>query len=152
MEKDNSRKRTRDEGDENKECHKGKKLEITISPLDQDSSYGEKGCEFCDAIGVFDFPWLKEGPVFGVDEYLEPQDMFPPCLYVDEIQDTSISNLDQSCVQNSLVPPTLDQNFHDNEFDGDGLWLFQVDDLEPLDCIWSCAIDQPLDNICLHKA
>ncbi|KAL2253377.1 uncharacterized protein LOC105168070 [Sesamum indicum] len=153
MEKDGrKRKRTRDQTDDqkNKESHKGKKLEtMMISSLDNDSSYrGDTGYESCDAVGVFDFPWLKDGVVFEVDDYLQPEDVFAPCCsYVD---DTFVANLDQSCVQNS---PALDRNSHDKKCDDDSLWpSFKVDDLDSIDCIWRALIDQPLDNIGLNKA
>ncbi|KAK4434758.1 hypothetical protein Salat_0638700 [Sesamum alatum] len=155
MERDKSRnrKRTRGQTDDqkNEESHKGKKLETmmisSLSLQDNDSSYrGEMGYESCDAVGVFDFPWLKDGLFFKVDDYLEPEDMFAPCCsYVD---DTFVANHDQSCVQNS---PALDQNSHDNKCDDDSLWSFKVDELDPIDCIWRALIDQPLDNIGLNN-
>ncbi|PIN13275.1 hypothetical protein CDL12_14109 [Handroanthus impetiginosus] len=143
MERDTNglnQKRTRDEeDDENKESHKGKKQEI-ISPIEVEDD-------------VFDFPWLKEGIVFKGDEFLEqPEDMFAPCLYLDQVQDTLLESPDQSCEQNSVVS-TVDGNLEEKKFDdyGDSLWLSQVDDFEPLDCVWRCIIDQPIDNICMNK-
>lgn len=148
MEKAQNRKRTRDLlGEEKRESHKGKKPE-SVSSMDDDSSYNDrKHYEFSDGIGVFDFPWLKEGRVmFKADEYLEPEEKLAPCSYLDDrVPGTFSSNLDQSCVPNSVVSPAAmcSRNFHDKELDDDR--FLQVDDLETVDCIWSCVIDQPLD-------
>lgn len=146
MENTQNRKRSRDEGDEKKESHEGKKQEC-MSPLKKNSFYNDKKrYEFCDGIGVFDFPWLKEGVIFKGDDYIEePEEKFAPCSYLDEAQGIFPANLDQSCVQNLSVSPALDGNFHDNKLDDDSFWSLLVDDLEPVDCIWSCVIDQPLD-------
>ncbi|PIN14097.1 hypothetical protein CDL12_13282 [Handroanthus impetiginosus] len=130
MERDRSqnRKRTRDNrGDENEESNKGKKP--------------DKRYEFCDGIGVFDFPWLKESVIFKVDEYLEPEEKFAACSYLDGI---FTANLDQ---QDSYVnvSPALDGNLYDNKLDGESFGSLRVDNIEPVDCIWSCVIEQPLD-------
>ncbi|KAG8385922.1 hypothetical protein BUALT_Bualt03G0095600 [Buddleja alternifolia] len=151
MEKENTqnRKRTRDQGDydyENKESHKDKKSETIISPID-DYLYNEKGYELCDDFGIFDFPWLKEGVIFKGDEYLEPEDTFAPGSCLDEVSATFD---DQPCVQNLLDSPAIDGNFND-KCDDDSIWSFKVDDLEPIDRIWSSIINQPLD-IGLNKA
>lgn len=139
---------TRDEADHDqkkKECrNRGKKKPeiITTCCNNLDKDYSNR-----DPIGVFDFPWLKEGSCFQVDEFLKPdEDIFAPCSYVDEVQqETFVANdLDQPCVQNSIVPPSLDRNFHDHKLDGDSLCSLRVDDLEPFDCIWSSVLDQPL--------
>ncbi|KAI3456614.1 hypothetical protein Pfo_013277 [Paulownia fortunei] len=147
MERENTqnRKRTRDRGgDEKKESHKGKKPE-SVSSINDSFCSDQKRYEFCDGIGVFDFPWLKEGVIFKADEYLEPEEKFAPCSYLDEAPGTFAANLDQSCVQNLSVSPALDGIFHDNKLDDDSFWSLKVDDLEPIDCIWSCLIDQPPD-------
>ncbi|KAK4439498.1 hypothetical protein Salat_0284700 [Sesamum alatum] len=139
MENSQKRKRTRDQGDDKRESHKGKKPE-SISSMDED----EKGYEFRDGIGVFDFPWLKEGVIFKADDYLEPEEKFSPSSYLDH--DQVSANLDQCCVQNSLVSPAMpgSSNLHDDKELDDDRFL-RVDDLETIDCIWSCVIDQPLD-------
>ncbi|CAA2991913.1 Hypothetical predicted protein [Olea europaea subsp. europaea] len=102
----------------------------------------EKGYEFFDEIGVFDFPWLKESVKnFKGDENFELEDAFAPsCSYLEEFPTTSTPDFDQFCVQNLSDQKCVD----DNKFDDD-LWQFKVDDLDPADCIWSSVIDQPLD-------
>ncbi|EYU33825.1 hypothetical protein ABFS82_08G157400 [Erythranthe guttata] len=140
------KKRTRDEGDDKRKeyPHKGKKQEIVVTSSDNDSSYRKSKRN-----GVFDFPWLKEGSVFEMDEFLKPEDhVFAPCSCLGEEDNTLVANLDQPCLQNSLAS---DRNFDVNKFDGGSLCSFGVDDFEPLDCIWSSIIDQPLDNICPNK-
>ncbi|KAL3820860.1 hypothetical protein ACJIZ3_006765 [Penstemon smallii] len=127
MERDN-RKRTRDEGDDIKESHKGKK---------------GKGSELCEGInGIFDFPWLNESVVFKEEEYLDPVDTFAPSLYLDEIPSTYASNLDQSSLQN-------EKNLNDDS----NFLSFQVDDFdfEPIDCIWNSLIDEPIETGNLDK-
>ncbi|KAL0398924.1 UNVERIFIED_CONTAM: hypothetical protein Sradi_2235700 [Sesamum radiatum] len=145
MENTQNRKRTRDHGDENRDSHKGKKPESISSMAEYSSCNDEKGYEFRDGIGVFDFPWLKEGVIFKADEYLEPDEKFAPPSYLDDqVPGTFSANLDQCCVQNSLVSPDMGcSNLHDKELDDDR--FLRVDDLETVDCIWSCVIDQPLD-------
>lgn len=151
IERTQTRKRTRDLGEDDKESKKGKKSEFSV--LD-DLMHKEKSYDFGDGLGVFDFPWLKEGVIYkGNEDFEEPEDTFAPCNYIDEeVSSTFASNLDQSCEQNQLVPPTHDQNLHNKKSDDDSLRsMFQADDLEPVDCIWSFAIDQPLD-VGLNKA
>ncbi|KZV32889.1 hypothetical protein F511_01400 [Dorcoceras hygrometricum] len=146
-----NRKRTRDQGEDDYESKKGKGSEFSV--LD-DLMHKEKSYDFADGVGVFDFPWLKEGVIYKGNEYFgEPEDTFAPCSYIDaEVSSTFASNLDQSSPQNSPVPPGHDQNLHDKKTDDDSLRsLFPFDDLEPVDCIWSFAIDQPLD-VGLNKA
>ncbi|KAL2483821.1 ras-related protein RABB1c [Forsythia ovata] len=107
----------------------------------------EKGYEFCDEIGVFDFPWLKEGvKIFKGDENFELEDAFAPsCSYFDEFPTTSTPNFDQFYVQNLCDSPSPDHKFlGEMKFD-DNLWPFKVDDLDSVDCIWGSVIDQPLD-------
>ncbi|KAL7103131.1 hypothetical protein ACP275_08G162100 [Erythranthe tilingii] len=141
------KKRTRDEGDDKRKeyPHKGKKQEMVVTSSDNDSySYRKSKCN-----GVFDFPWLKEGSVFEMDEFLKPEDhVFAPCSCLGEDDTTLVANLDQPCLQNSLA---FDRIFDVNKFDGGSLCSFGVDDFEPLDRIWSSIIDQPLDNICPNK-
>lgn len=88
--------------------------------------------------GVFYFPWLKEGVVFkGDDDYLdEHDDKFSPCSYEDFEQLSSLNLCDS---------PTLEANFYETKLDDEGFWPLLVDDLEPIDGIWNCVIDQPLD-------
>ncbi|KAK6149597.1 hypothetical protein DH2020_017122 [Rehmannia glutinosa] len=128
MENSQNRKRTRDDGDEKRESHKGKKPE-SVCFMDDFFYNDQKRYEFCDDFGVFDFPWLKEGFIF-----LEPDEKFQP-------PGTFAANLDL------FICPALDGNFHDKKIDdGDRFnWSLRVDDFEPIDCIWSCLIDQPVD-------
>merc|ERR1711925_38574 len=128
------RKRARDE-EEKKESCQGKKTEF-------DYIKEENGYEFCDEIGVFDFPWLKEGvKIFQGDENLELEDIFAlSCSYFDEFPTTSTPDFDQFCVQN-----LYDQDFIDEKKFDDDLWSFKVGDLDPVDCFWNSVIDQPLD-------
>ncbi|KAL1559953.1 hypothetical protein AAHA92_10231 [Salvia divinorum] len=91
--------------------------------------------EFHDGIGVFDFPWLKEGVVF--EDHIH-EDKFS---YVDE---TFAADRDQS--QKLSVSPAVD-----DECDDDFSFQSLVDDLEPVDCIWSSVIDQPLFGVGSRK-
>lgn len=134
---DQKRKRTRDDDEyEKKESHK----------------ISKKLTDLCDdEIGVFDFPWLKEGVVFRGDEYVEPEEerKFAACGYVEEVGPSSCgsSHLDQSsCVEKENLFVSHEKKVEDDEDDDDdSLWSLKVDDLEPLDRIWSCLVDQPLD-------
>ncbi|KAL2475807.1 Uncharacterized protein Adt_36543 [Abeliophyllum distichum] len=123
MEREN-RKRTREE-EEKQETNEQKKPEV------------------CAEGGVFDFPWLKEGVIFKGNEYLELQDTFGSSSYLqEEIPCIFTANLDQFSVENLCVCPCLDQNFGDDyKIDENYLCTFQ----DPVDCIWSSVIDQPLD-------
>lgn len=136
-----NRKRTREEGaDDNTEL--AKKQEFPINNPLKNNSYNyddddddEKRYEFYDGIGVFDFPWLKEGVVFNSLE--DEEEKFAPACnsYLD------IESFDESS-QNLCV------STNDDEVDGgdDGFWSLLVDDLDPVDnCIWRCVIDHPLD-------
>ncbi|KAH6825865.1 hypothetical protein C2S53_018221 [Perilla frutescens var. hirtella] len=145
MDKENLLKRARDEGDEERDCRRDKKQE-TICPSNQDSSYendddDNRSYEFSEDFGVFDFPWLKEGSLFGFDEFLEPQDMF--FGIEDACKASNYNIVDESIMQDSIV---LHQDLFDCKFDGDVLCPFRIDDLESLDCVWNHVIDQPLDR------
>ncbi|XP_047944870.1 uncharacterized protein LOC125191367 [Salvia hispanica] len=113
---DASRKRARD----------GEAAEI-LQPNKKERIDDRRRYEFHDGIGVFDFPWLKEGVVF---EDHNHDDKFS---YLDE---TFAADRDQS--QNLCVSVDGDDDFS---------FLSLVDDLEPVDCIWSSVIDQPLFGV-----
>ncbi|KAK4398802.1 Ras-related protein RABB1c [Sesamum angolense] len=59
MENSQNRKRTRDQGDENRTPTKEETRKHQLH-AEYSSCNDEKGYEFRDGIGVFDFPWLKE--------------------------------------------------------------------------------------------
>lgn len=124
-----SRKRPRDEEEE----EVGKRVVLPINnPSDEDEE--EKRYQFHEGTGVFDFPWLKEGVLFfnSLEEDGDDQDkaFAPPSnsYLEDHIHEWS-QNL---CVDG------------DGDDDG-GFWSLLVDDLDPVDCIWRCVIDHPLD-------
>lgn len=122
----NNQSRKRARGDEaaadNTEILQANKKECSNPVIDDQRRY-----QFHDGIGVFDFPWLKESVVF--------EDHEAPSSYLD----TFAADCDESSSpQNLSVSPPVD--------DGSFLSL-AVDDLEPLDCIWSCVIDQPLVDV-----
>ncbi|CAA0818041.1 Unknown protein, partial [Striga hermonthica] len=141
MERETSRnkKRTRDGGEDVKGFRKGKKQEISVNITRDPCENTEKAQhEFCEGIGIFDFPWLKEGVVFIADECLESEEMlFGPCSFVDEAYGTFAEN---------FYRPHDEYNLHDKKLD-DEFWLLEINGFEPIDCIWSC-IDhhQPLDT------
>ncbi|XP_057765177.1 uncharacterized protein LOC130985959 [Salvia miltiorrhiza] len=132
-----SRKRARDDeaAADNTEILQANKKECSNPVIDHDD---QKHYEFHDGIGVFDFPWLKEGVVF--------EDKFAPSSYLDEAAEAYFAaDCDQSSSpQNLSVSPPVDGDAGD---DDSFLSLQVVDDLEPLDCIWSCVIDQPLLDV-----
>ncbi|KAL8469280.1 hypothetical protein ACS0TY_032197 [Phlomoides rotata] len=138
MEREKAQKRKREDDNITNESAKKQEYNCINKPHD-------------DGIhGVFDFPWLKDGLVFkGNDDYLDEHGYkFSPPSYLHEAPE----NFDQSFSQNLCVSPTdLDANFFDTKLDDDGFWSLlveppkPVDDHEPVDCIWNCVIDQPLD-------
>ncbi|KAL3614920.1 hypothetical protein CASFOL_040581 [Castilleja foliolosa] len=143
MERDNknteNRKRTRDDEEcGTEECHVSKKQENNIDSSGQISSshsMGKRGCDrFCDPI--FDFPWLKDGSVFGASEVFEQEgDMFVcDYSYTDIVEDTLVNTCDDRCCYPAKA------------FEDDDLRSFEVDDFEPVDCVWSSVIDQPIDT------
>lgn len=129
-----SRKRPRDEEEE----EVGKKQQRVLLPINnyEDEDEEEKRYEFHEGIGVFDFPWLKEGVLFfnSLEEDGDDQDktFAPPSnSYLEDHIHESSQNL---CVDGD-----------DDDDDDDGFWSLLVDDLDPVDCIWRCVIDHPLD-------
>lgn len=153
-----SRKRARegeDEADNGEILIKGKKQETISMNYPDDESLCEY--EFHDGIGVFDFPWLKEeeGVVFTSAFDDNNEKLFAPSSF---LEDCSVA---AEKLLFSPPPPPMHDPKHDSLIsssstsaaaDGkvkgggdDGFWSLVVDDLEPLDRIWSCVIDQSLD-------
>lgn len=138
MERDNRLKRARDiiEGDEiNREC---KKLESVVDEEEEEEGYKDSG----DAMGVFDFPWLKEGRFIAADEF--HIDVFSPCFEIQDGGAEFMDNVEECCMHqldSSLL--LLDQDLLD--------YNLHFDDLDY--CVWSSLIDQPLDvNVCINEA
>lgn len=117
-----NRKRTRDDNP----------AEIMVETKKQESyNVEQRRYEFYDGIGVFDFPWLKEGVVFSAEDDDHEQDKFAPCSYLDADHD----NFNIQSQNNYDMDDDDDDDHH-------SLWPLMLDDL---DCIWSCVIDHPLD-------
>ncbi|KAA8537255.1 hypothetical protein F0562_027058 [Nyssa sinensis] len=143
MERANCRKRRR-EGDEKKEW--AKKVDLSYFDDYLDNNNKENSYETCKcddpfmAVGVFDFPWLKEGVIFKTDDSEEFEEAFASCTYVDEASPVVTADLELSGQSQILCKSLTPLNFHDDDKFEDNLPSLQVDEL----CIWSSVLDQPL--------
>lgn len=169
MEESSSRKRARDEdeaGGDNTVILQAKKQEFSnINYADDDECLYEY--EFHDGIGVFDFPWLKEGVTFS-SEFAAAASFedIAPTSYLQDYCRSAVADADNNNKSSSSSSSAQKQNQNENENennvcaggggkkeeDYDGFWSLVVDDLEPLDCVWSCVIDdQQLLDVGFHK-
>ncbi|XP_059667132.1 uncharacterized protein LOC132312683 [Cornus florida] len=141
MEREN-RKRGR-EGDEKQDAAKSaKKVDLSYIDdeyLDYDNkennmSYYDDPCVSGNG-GVFDFPWLKDGMMIFKTE---------DCSELESTIASYSINPDDETYNTILYQSPL--NFHEDhdKFDVDLSSVFQVDELDNVDCIWSSVIDEPL--------
>ena len=97
-------------------------------------------------VGVFDFPWLKDGMISKSEDWRLEEDAFSSSLIYDTTTATATGiEVPGQCL--CQTPEALPE-FPEDKFDDD-LWrpVVQEDDgleMEGVDCIWSSLLSQPL--------
>lgn len=89
-------------------------------------------------LGVFDFPWLKDGLVSKSEDGWKLEDVFSSPLDEASTVTTSISGIDFS-VSGQCLSQTTPETLLDLPVD-------KLEDTENVDCIWSSLLNQPLEQ------
>lgn len=140
MERENKKRgRAEEEDEEKKKMIGGKRQEFRSNNIEFD--FDKDSCFKDNSVGVFDFPWLKEGMISKSDDW-KFEDGFSSS-FVDH-DNTGAGGVEFSDQTTWLDQTTPLPDFPDDKFGAeDSLWRFQGDDgLNGVDCIWSSIPDQ----------
>ncbi|KAG2684575.1 hypothetical protein I3843_10G081500 [Carya illinoinensis] len=97
-------------------------------------------------VGVFDFPWLKDGVISKSEDYRFEDAFFSSLIYdMNPTNSTDIEFSGKSLCQTSEELLYLPENKSDDNLfrpvpEGDG------SEMEGMDCIWSSLLSQPLQQ------
>ncbi|KAK7303462.1 hypothetical protein RJT34_14369 [Clitoria ternatea] len=118
-----------------------------ISLMNEKNEVGEeKGC--FKAVGVFDFPWLKDGVMFKSDECFfgfefssleHYQDIFFKASGVDFLEEYGLCEIPEASMAHISPEAKLMEDLW-QPFESFGLEL----EAEDVDCIWSFLLNKPL--------
>lgn len=150
MEREKQQKREREGDDEEYQEHSWKK----INAKKQDSSSSKKDIikdsdeklaldiDIDLDVGVFDFPWLKDGMISKSEEW-RFEDAFSSSLY-----DTDHFPAPAQCLCHTSDPePALDLlDFPQDNKSDDNLRRPHPHEDDGLDCIWTSLLSQPLQQ------
>ncbi|EPS67533.1 hypothetical protein M569_07247, partial [Genlisea aurea] len=120
----NIMKRRNREGEE-EDARKNKKIET--NDKDEEASSSSSSSRFYQT-GVFDFPWLKEGLVFDLEDLFHGSSSIMDLVLFEQ------QNFDHQNNNNPVFLETFDD-------DSDRLRSMPAYDFEPLDCILSSFLD-----------
>lgn len=123
---------------------------IDFKENNDDSSSNFKTLDSSSAldVGVFDFPWLKDGMISKSEDWRLEEDAFSSSLIYDTTTTTTTTGIEVPGQCLCQTPEAL-LDFPEDKFDDD-LWRpVQADDgleMEGVDCIWSSLLSQPLQQ------
>lgn len=156
MEQDKKKKRVRGEGETQKqdfENENAKRRDVNGVNLEKELEEKE-GCSSSsepeEALGVFDFPWLKDGVMFKTEEYLlgfedsfssslEKEHVAAAAASVDFCKEYGLNEIPEASMIHVPEAKLEDNAWHPIE-DAGTLEL----KAEDVDCIWSSLLNHPL--------
>ncbi|OVA19711.1 hypothetical protein BVC80_9059g30 [Macleaya cordata] len=98
-------------------------------------------------LGVFDFPWLKENRVSESEDW-KFEDEFSYNLLVDSTYSAPDNCIDFPGEVLCETPELVDE--FPTGTNGEKLeeksWISNMDEIDGVDCIWSCVLNQPLST------
>jgi hypothetical protein len=115
---------------------------------DNSCNFKTLGSSLALDVGVFDFPWLKDGMISKSEDWRLEEDAFSSSLIYDTTTATATATGLEVPGQCLCQTPEALPEFPEDKFDDD-LWrpVVQEDDgleMEGVDCIWSFLLSQPL--------
>lgn len=153
MEHEKKKKRVRKEEDEaeivgssfeNNNNAKKRDVDHGISFMKDKEEVKEEGCwDSNSALGVFDFPWLKDGVVSKYEDLGFEDNFMSSLKHQDTFKAAGIDfsdEYDTPEVSMAHIPESklVEDVWHPFESNGLGM------EAEDVDCIWSSLLDQPL--------
>lgn len=128
MEVANRKRERKEEEEENENFRNGKKVEFLV-----DDTEVLKFSDSFPSLGVFEFPWEKEESVVTESDEWKADDIFYPPLANGSLEgdDWMLCQLPSAAIE-----------FPDNSLEES--WPLKNEEADGADCIWSCALSQPL--------